>query len=159
MACLRSNTGNLASHDGSVLASWRQFSSTYVANTTLSYLSFGFETDNKRTFWLDGVSVVDTTTPGVQLLVNPSFENSTSDLTGWTVQQGCCNSAAAQINHTSCINGSNCLQYLCGPENTFSFIGQNFTTVLGHNYNISYYLKTSVSGGTSQPTWCTVSIL
>ena len=158
-ACLSANTGNLAIHNGSLVFPWTQFSFNYVANTTQPYLSFGFETDDKSTFWLDGVSVVDIATPSAQLLVNPSFENSNSTLTGWTVQQGCCNSTAAQITNTNCVKGNNCLRYLCGPENTFSFIGQNFTSVLGHTYNISYYLKTSATGGTSQPTFCTVSIL
>jgi hypothetical protein len=156
-ACLSSNAGTLATHNGAAGFAWTQFAYNYVANTTQPYLSFGFEMDNHRQFTLDGVSVVDITAPSGQLLNNPSFENSTATPTGWTVQQGCCNSIAVLINTTACISGTNCLQYFCGPENTFSFLGQSFNAIVGHVYNISYYLKTSGTGG--QPTLCTVSIL
>jgi hypothetical protein len=155
--CLNGYTGNLATHNGGTAFGWTQFAESYVANTTQPYLSFGFENDNQRTFWLDGVSIVDVTVPSGQLLNNPSFENSTSAITGWTVQQGCCTSNAAQITTTGCISGSNCLKFFCGPELTFSFIGQYFNAIVGHTYNISYYLTTSGTGG--QPTYCTASIL
>jgi hypothetical protein len=147
----------LANYDGSSAFGWSQFACSYVANTTQPYLSFGFENDNHRVWLLDGVSVVDITVPSGQLLDNPSFENSSTAIPGWTIQQGCCNSNAANINTTGCINGNNCLNYFCGPEKIFSFVGQYFDAIVGHTYNISYYLKTFGSGG--QPTLCTVSIL
>jgi hypothetical protein len=136
---------------------WTQYANTYTANNTQPYLSFGFENDNHRQWWLDGVSVVDVTSPAGNLLTNPSFENSSTAITGWDVQQGCCNTNAANINVSGCIVGSRCLNFFCGPENMESFIGQYFNAIVGHIYNISYYLKTGGSGG--QPTFCDVSIL
>jgi hypothetical protein len=49
---------------------------------------FGFTTDPgggaNRYWFLDDVSVVDIATSAIQLLENPSFDNSTSALTDWT---------------------------------------------------------------------------
>jgi hypothetical protein len=147
----------LANVDGGPTFGWTPFANSYTANKIQPYLSFGFENDNHRQWWLDGVSVVDVTSPSGNLLSNPSFENSSTAITGWNLQQGCCNANAANINTSGCIVGNNCLNFFCGPELTFSFIGQYFTAIVGHIYNISYYLKTSGTGG--QPTFCDLSIL
>ncbi len=135
---------------------WTPFANSYTANKIQPYLVFGFENDNHRQWWLDGVSVVDVTSPSGNLLSNPSFENSSTAIPGWSIQQGCCSSSAANINTSGCAVGNNCLNFFCGPELTFSFIGQYFTAVVGHVYNISYYLKTGGSGG--QPTFCDVGV-
>ena len=34
-------------------------------------------------YYLDSVSVIDNSAPLIQLLTNPSFENSTITITGW----------------------------------------------------------------------------
>ncbi len=155
-ACLSISSGNLANHSGAAAFGWTQYAHSYVASTIQPYLSFGFENDNHRAWWLDGVSVVDITAPSGQLLDNPSFDNSSTSIPGWTIQQGCCSASAVNINTTGCINGNNCLNFYCGPENRVSFLGQYFNAIVSHAYNISYYLKTAGSGG--QPTWCYVSI-
>ncbi|CAF1028746.1 unnamed protein product [Rotaria magnacalcarata] len=108
------------------------------------------ETASHRYFYLDDV-------PSTQLLVNPGFENSISKATGWTTQAGgCCLSYAIQIIASTSHSDSNCLQYQCGPENSYSFFGQYFTATMGHTYNISYYLE--VTGSGAQPTFYAVNV-
>jgi hypothetical protein len=143
--------------NGAPTFGWTQFANTYTANKTQPYLALGFANDNQRQWWLDGVSVIDTTAPAGNLLDNPSFENSSTAVTGWYIEQGCCNANALNINTSGCALGNNCINFFCGPENKYSFIGQYFTAIIGHIYNITYYLKTSGSGG--QPTFCDISIL
>ncbi|CAF1526406.1 unnamed protein product [Rotaria magnacalcarata] len=156
-ACPSSFTGSLGYYNGGTAFGWTQFLNTYVATNTQPYLSFGMETDNHRFFYLDDVSVVDITVPGPQLLDNPGFENSTTIVNGWILEAaGCCNSNAVQISTTGCHSGTNCVQYQCGPEITYSFFGQYFTATISHTYNISYYLKDTGTGG--QPTFCAVNV-
>ncbi|CAF4559870.1 unnamed protein product [Rotaria socialis] len=156
-ACPSSFTGSLQYIDGGSTFGWTQYTQTYVATNTQPYLSFGMETDNHRYFFLDDVSVVDVTATATQLLDNPGFENSTTTATGWTLQAaGCCNANAVQIITTGCHSGTNCVQYQCGPEVTYSFFGQDFAATIGHTYSISFYLKATGTGG--QPTFCAVNV-
>ncbi|CAF4242449.1 unnamed protein product, partial [Rotaria magnacalcarata] len=156
-ACPSSYTGYLAQYNGGTAFSWTQFFITYTANTTQPFLIFAMETDNHRYFFLDDASVVDVSVPATQLLSNPGFENSSTTATGWDqVGASCCSQNATQIINSSCNSGSNCLRYQCGPELTYSFIGQHFTATPGHTYNISFYLKATGTGG--QPTFCDVNV-
>ncbi len=146
----------MASVNGAPTFVWTHYTTSFTANITEPYLYFEFVNDNQRQWWLDDVSVVDATAGSGNLLSNPSFENSSTTVTGWNRQLGCCNTNALNINTTGCFAGSNCINFYCGPENTYGIIGQNFTAIVGHTYNISYYLKTSGTGG--KPTFCDVGI-
>ena len=115
-------------------------------------LLFGFTSDSygtARCWYLDTVSVFDVSTPGTQLLQNPGFDNSSSVLTGWT--QYCtstCSTNAGKATSSSCQSG-NCYVDRC-PATLSSvqidFIGQTFSTVIGHIYTISFWLVDSGSG-------------
>ncbi|CAF1385173.1 unnamed protein product [Adineta ricciae] len=149
--CSGAGLGALLSRDTPV--SWTQFSFTYVATQTAPIVQFAFNNGGTNTY-LDGISIVDTATPGTQLLTNPSFESSTSvPPTGWvawctytcdtgTSGQIVTNSSACQPN-----SGNHCFWNRC--THGYEFIGQKFTAVVGHTYNVSFWLEIT-AGSTSQ---------
>jgi hypothetical protein len=81
-ACSSSGYGTLAQFNGMPL-SWTMYEYNYTANTTAPTLMFSFRGDaaGGRVWFLDDVSVVAVTAPGIELLRNPSFDNSTTTLT------------------------------------------------------------------------------
>jgi hypothetical protein len=86
--------------------------------------------------YLDDVSVVDTSAPSIQLLDNPSFENSTSTPTGWvTWCTSSCSYGAGQVTNTSCYNG-NCYMDHC--HTNYNYLAQSFSATIGDIYTISF---------------------
>ena len=108
--------------------------------TTAPTLVFGFNNGPADTNYLDDVSVVLTSAPLIQLLQNPSFENSTSVLTGWVTwcQSGCGVGNEGQVTSTGCYSG-NCYTDHC-QNPAYDFLAQSFSTTIGHNYTISFRL-------------------
>jgi hypothetical protein len=90
------------------------------------------------------VSVINVTPPFTQLLTNPSFENSTSTTTGWTI--GCESTCGAVAAHV--LSGGNCYlsSGLCfsahcsSGRSAFILLSQSFTAAVGNTYTISYQL-------------------
>jgi hypothetical protein len=106
-------------------------------------LVFGFSVGASDYNYLDDVSVVDNSAPSIQLLNNPSFENSTTNLTGWTAW---CATAAVcgtgfpgTIIHNSSCHSGNCYIDHCHQPN-YDFLVQAFPATIGHTYNISFWL-------------------
>ena len=84
------------------------------------------------------------------VLVNGDFE--AGNLNGWS--QYCNNDANCKPSgyyaHTttnSCYAGSYCVYDSC---QNYDYLYQSFSTVIGHYYSISYYLRTGATGGGSQ---------
>lgn len=113
---------------------------------------FGFTADGsgKRIWFLDDVSVVDLNASTIELLQNPSFDNCTTTLTGWT--QYCtstCPSGSANagqvatgINCTS----TNCYMDRCYGSGAFDLLSQSFLTTIGSIYTISFNILDFGSG-------------
>jgi hypothetical protein len=113
---------------------------------------FGFMGDGsgQRIWFLDDVSVVDIIAPSNQLLQNPSFDNSTTALTGWT--QYCTSTCtggsstggqvATGVNCTS----TNCYMDHCYGGSNIDFLSQSFSTTIGHVYTISFWIIDFGSG-------------
>ncbi len=107
---------------------------------------FGFVGDGagNRIWFLDDVSVVDVTVPTIQLLQNPSFDNSTTALTGWT--QYCtstCTPPPVGAYPGKVATGANCTSTNCYMDHCFGgpaidFLSQTFPTTVTHVYNISF---------------------
>lgn len=101
---------------------------------------FGFVGEPARYFYLDDVSVVDSSVPSIQLLGNPSFEAS-STLVNWTVWclSSCSTSSGTRVSGSNCYSSSgNCFEANCVFG--IGFLGQSFGTIIGHSYQISFKL-------------------
>jgi hypothetical protein len=110
---------------------------------------FGFTCDpgggNPTRYWfLDNVSVVDVTAPAIQLIQNPSFDNSTSVLTGWTqyCTSTCPNGTtnAGQVATGSNCTSTNCYMDHCYGGGAFDLLSQTYSTTVGHIYTISFMI-------------------
>jgi hypothetical protein len=121
---------------------------SYTAIYTNPVLYFGIQTVTGDYHYFDDVSVVDVTAPSVQLLQNPSFDNSTMQPTGW--DEWCvstCNTTGGNapgliVTGSSICHSSpyKCLQTECGPAGVgIYFIGQSFPAIIGHMYTISFW--------------------
>jgi hypothetical protein len=113
-------------------------------------LIFGFNSVSTAYNYLDDVSVVDNNAPSIQLLNNPSFENSTSNLTGWTtwcVLTQCSNGAGypGRVLANSTCHSGNCYIDHCHQTN-YDFLVQSFPATIGDTYNISFWLQQTGTG-------------
>jgi hypothetical protein len=119
----------------------------YTAVSTMPILIFEFSTGSTGYVYVDDVSVVDVSTPSIQLLDNPSFENSTTNLTGWDAW--CANAAncgtgyPGQITNSTCHSG-NC--YIDHCRSNYDYLFQSFSTTIGHIYTISFWFQASGGG-------------
>jgi hypothetical protein len=115
---------------------------------------FGFTEDPgggaNRYWYLDDVSIVDVTASTIQLLQNPSFDNSTTVLTGWT--QYCTSTCpSGGTNSGQVATGANCLSTNCYMDHCYGFgpidfLSQTFSTTVGHVYTISFWIQDYGSG-------------
>lgn len=88
-------------------------------------------------------------TPGVQLLNNPSFENSTTSIPGWSIwcSSTCSGYVAAIEMGSNCYLGTgNCLKNKCYASTGIEFVGQSFPAAVGNTYSISFRLNQDGSG-------------
>lgn len=128
---------------------WTSYKINYTATNTLHTLSFGFQNENNREYYLDEVSVIDVNNPGVELLSNGNFENSTSNLTNWN--QLCtsfCGGFPGILSTVNCHSG-NCFRDQCRQSAGIDFLQQSFPTSIGQTYTISFMLILSGSGTTT----------
>lgn len=112
---------------------------------------FGFQNENNRKYILDTLSVVDNSAPAVELLMNPSFENSTT-ATGWTqwCSSTCGSTFGVVVSGANCyLSTGNCFSDNCYASLGIDFLGQSFPTTVGHTYKISFRLILDGSGTTS----------
>ena len=114
---------------------------------------FGFALDvsGRRLWFLDNVSIVDVTIPATQLLQNPSFDNSTTTLTGWT--QFCTQTCpSGSVNAGQVASGFNCTSTNCymshcyGGSSAIDMLSQSFSTIAGRIYTISFMILDFGSG-------------
>jgi hypothetical protein len=118
-----------------------------MTNTTAPTLVFGFQNGGADYTSLDDVSVVDTSAPLIQLLDNPSFENSTSVLNGWiTWCQSSCGGSGneGKVSTSGCYSG-NCYIDHC-QKNNYDYLTQSFSATIGNTYTISFRLCQIVGG-------------
>jgi hypothetical protein len=152
IACSNTAHGSLAFQNGSKPTAWTSYSSSFSASKSASTLVFGFQTDGTNTFYLDDVSVVDTNALGIQLLNNPSFENSTSTPpTGWIVScelTSCGASATSILSGSTCSSGYYFENFCTAGRSSLIFLSQTFSTTSGDVHTISYKLKRTAISST-----------
>ncbi len=151
MTCSSAGHGNLAIFDAAP-TTWTKYEYNHTANSTSSTLMFGFTNNPSglRYWFLAYVSVVRLTAPNTELLLNPNFDNSTTDLIDWTqyCTDTCTNGAVGggQVtNSTECIS-TECYVDHCHGAGAIDFLSQTFSTMNGHIYTISFWIKNYGSG-------------
>ncbi|CAF5193218.1 unnamed protein product [Rotaria magnacalcarata] len=142
VACTTSGRGTLKIVTGGS-ATWTQYQLNYTASTTSRMIMFGFHIVNSNTYYLDSVSIVDRNAPSIELLMNPSFESSTTILIDWT--QWCttgCSTSSWIVSGSNCHLGvGNCFQDSCIPSSGIDFLTQSFTASVGDKYTISFWIR------------------
>jgi hypothetical protein len=125
---------------------WTLFAYNYTAVSTNPTLVFGFTNSGFGYNYLDDVSVVDNNASSIQLLNNPSFENTTSNLTDWI--RWCTSTCGAGfpgkvLTNGSCHSGS-CYFDHCKTD--YDYLVQSFPATIGDIYTISFWLQQTGTG-------------
>jgi len=142
LICSSADRGLIARLDETIPSEWISYSYNYSATQTTPTILFGFETDGTHAYYLDAVSVVDVNAPSIELLTDPSFENSTINATEWI--QSCETICAGQIvSGSQCFQSlGNCFMVTCPSDNSsISFLSQSFMATIGNTYTISFMLN------------------
>lgn len=134
------------------ISPYKQFSSTYVAISNFTRVTFTFREDIGY-FALDAVSIRSLLAPSVELLANGGFENGT--LSSWLY----CNPSGAPYPGTIKQNSNNFTAqgqlyqsysgnyfYLDGAVGKADYLSQTFATQPGATYNLSFWLYNQGSG-------------
>jgi hypothetical protein len=107
-------------------------------------LEFAFSMGTSVYIYLDDVSVVANNASSIQLLINPSFENSTSSLTGWTAWCAtaaiCGTGAPGQVLANSSCHTGDCYIDHCHQPN-YDYLTQSFPATIGNTYTISFWVQ------------------
>ncbi|CAF2063211.1 unnamed protein product [Rotaria magnacalcarata] len=146
---------HLFSTSGTTPSYWNEYSFNFVAATTAPILIFSFTTNLNSNYFLDAVSVALITLPSVQLLENPSFENSTTIATDWLVwcAYTCTGGAGAQVTWgTNCyLSIGNCFLVDCPDTGSGAivYLGQSFSATIGSTYKIDFWLRMAYAGGST----------
>jgi hypothetical protein len=120
----------------------------YVYNfnptSTSATLQLAFSKASGAGVWyLDDVSVQDVNT-STEMLINGQFE--TGNFSGWSqFCTGSCSGFLGSVQTGSCYQGTYCYETYC--LNALIYLIQTITTTVGHSYVVSYFLKSSPSGG------------
>ncbi len=145
--CLATPGANLMRISGGAL-NWTQFSFNYTALSTMPTLIFGFAVGSSDYNYLDDVSVFDNNAPSIQLLNNPSFENSTTSLNGWTTwcanATNCGTGFPGQVLANSSCHTGNC--YIDHCRTNYDYLSQSFPATIGDIYTISFWLQQTGTG-------------
>lgn len=145
--CSNTGHGSLALQNGTTPATWTSYAYSFTANQSASTLLFGLATDGTNSFYLDSVSLVASSAPGTQLLINPGFENSNSAPIDWLIscEMSTCgdNSTRIETNSSLCTSGY-CLRSFCSVgRSSLAMISQTVATTIGNAYAISFDLRRS----------------
>ncbi|CAF1614424.1 unnamed protein product [Adineta ricciae] len=138
--CAMSGLGSLLTQNGPT--NWFQFSYTYLATSTAPTLRFIFNNGPADYSYLDAVSVTDNNNASVELLSNPSFENSIPSPVSWTVTNSstCQGSTQGLVTNSGCHSGSGSNCFLDHCKNGYEYIFQSFAANIGDYYNVSFWV-------------------
>ena len=143
--CSPPHIGSSFQLSGNTPTVWSQFDFNFTATSPIQKLSFRFDAGNSDKYYLDDVSVANVNTLGIQLLMNPSFENSPTHIVDWTVacSSGCLGQANLESG-SACYLSSSCLLAQCYGYN--ETVSQSFGSTIGNIYSVSFRLRLDASG-------------
>ena len=156
-----SHPNSLATLSGGATLSWTRWEYNYTATKTLPTLSFGIDGSPYFNTTLDEVSVVNVVSPSVELLQNPSFDNSTTTPPiGWYpwCSYTCAAGSAGTIVSSGCQTTGNCYNDLCSNSGV-DYLVQTFPAIVGAKYTISFWYRRVKLGTMSDTTIIYVGIL
>jgi len=114
---------------------------------------FGVDASVEMYIMLDDISVVNTANPSFEILNNPSFANSSTALTGWTVwcSNTCGSGSGGNVTSGTSCRTDNCYKSHCNSGGT-DYLVQSFSAVVGQTYNISFWFQRGrdSSGGSAK---------
>ena len=146
-----------------IVPSYTQYNASFVATSPGSTVTFVFRHD-PGFFGFDAASVVDTTTPSGNLLLNPSFEIGAPTVPGdgvpdWTYfeQAGLVDvglpvlgfEAASGTDGLTASSGG--FFWNDGATGGYDGVDQTFATTIGDAYDISFFLSEINSNGVATP--------
>lgn len=90
---------------------------------------------------LDDVSVIDVAFPAIQLLRNPSFENSSSSPVGWNrwCTDECSSGSEGSVDDDGC-RSNRCFISQCRGGGV-EYLAQGFSAIIGRIYTISMWVQ------------------
>ncbi len=147
-SCSVLDSGSLGNFTGNPNTSWTPISYTYTATKLDPIFIIGVAASTSFFILLDDMSIVSTASPSVQLLNNPGFENTTTNITGWQHWCGstCTSGAQGIITNIGCHTGTYCYKSQCGTGR--DYIAQQFPSVINQTYNITFwYQRVKLAGG------------
>ncbi|CAF2087035.1 unnamed protein product [Rotaria magnacalcarata] len=142
--CSNAGRGNVGLLTGYASPGWTQYSATFTAVQSKYALVFGFQADVNRSWILDDISLVKNSAPAIEILLNPSFGNSSVSIINWVLW---CSSycqfgtSGKLLTGADCYLGTgNCFTSAClGPG--VEFLGQYFSASVGSTYTITFELS------------------
>ncbi|CAF2153942.1 unnamed protein product [Rotaria magnacalcarata] len=142
--CSNAGRGNVGLLTGYASSGWTQYSATFTAVQSKYALVFGFQADVNRSWILDDISLVKNSAPAIEILLNPSFGNSSVSIINWVLW---CSSycqfgtSGKLLTGADCYLGTgNCFTSAClGPG--VEFLGQYFSASVGSTYTITFELS------------------
>ena len=136
-ACTLSSSGPLYNtySNAAVSTTWTLSNDTFTASSSTSTLKIDAATNGKWTWFLDDISVKDSSSN--ELLVNGNFESGSLSI-GW-LSFDCGTACTLLTTGSTCRGGSgSCYRVTCSSN---QFLQQAFTTVTGHTYTFSFWVK------------------
>jgi hypothetical protein len=146
-----------------IIPAYTPYSAPFVATSSQSTVTFVFRHD-PGFFAFDDASVVDTTIPGGNLLLNPGFEIGAPTVPGagvpdWTYfEQAGLVDVGLPVLGFEAPSGTNGLSAYSGgyfwddgATGGYDGIDQTFATTVGNTYDISFYLSEVNSNGVATP--------
>jgi hypothetical protein len=146
-----------------IIPSYSLYGAAFVATTSESTVTFVFRHDPGY-FAFDDASVVDATTPGGNLLLNPGFESGAPTVSGagvpdWTYfEQAGLADVGLPVLGFEAASGTNGLpahggSYFWddGATGGYDGIDQTFATTVGDTYDVSFYLAEINSNNVATP--------
>jgi hypothetical protein len=113
----------------------------FIATFTAATIIFSIEIDDKIHLYIDDVSVSHINAASNNLLINGDFEQNT--IAGWNLDkcQQQCNNVGYVTSDADC-HGKACFK-VYQKRNSFQYLHQMFSTVIGEQYSVSFYIKSS----------------
>lgn len=122
---------------------WTRDIRNYTANSNIQTVVFGFDADPKGYVLLDNVSLIAVSNPSIEILDNPSFDDSISNPIAWSIwcSATCATNSGGNVTNTGCLS-TTCYKGSCnGAGGKTDYITQSFSATVGQIYTLSFWYQ------------------